>query len=425
MLRYAPFVEKHCWKNRTIVSRDIEPILRDIGELVGLDMTIHRYSSGMDIGTWIVPDRWDVREAWLKGPDGTMVASYDEHPLFLAPYSMPFSGTVDLAELKQHVRCHPTRRDAFYYEHRLAYDYGRRLKEWLVTLPASRLEALPEGEYTVHLDLDVAPGEMLVGEIVLPGRERDSVALLTDYCHPGQANDSLSGILAMIDVMKALAARPDRRFTYRFLVFPETIGSSVLLESRPEYIEDTRLAIFSEFVGWGSNWKILADTQPDTLSCRLAQEAGRRFTGLKPDHREAGYCNDEIVFDFVGVPSLSVQMSECAEYHSSDDHPRLLDQANIDRAASIILYLCDIMEADERFTLTHRVPIYMSRYQLYADYVHQTEQFNWNRAIIRGLRDGRSLLEIAAGHGMDFDYVKAYVDRMRSLELARPAAGTR
>lgn len=380
-------------------------------------MIIHRYPSGSDIGTWVVPDGWDVREAWLKGPDGCMIASYDDHPLFLAPYSVPFSGVVDLAELKRHVRSHPTRRDAFYYEHRLAYDYERRLKEWIVTLPASMVEALPEGEYMVHIDVDVAPAEMLVGEIILHGESPDSIALLTDYCHPGQVNDSMSGILAMIDVMKALAAKPDRRFTYRFLVFPETIGSSVFLESNPDRIDSTKLAIFSEFVGWGRNWKILADTRPDTLSCMLAHEAERRFSDLKADHREAGYCNDEIVFDFVGIPSLSVQLSECDEYHSSDDSPDRLDQANIDHAASIILHLCDVMEADERFRLVHRVPIYMSRYKLYADYIQQTERFNWNRMIIRGLRDGASLLEIASRHGIDFNYVKLYVDRMSEARL--------
>ena len=252
-IKYQNFIDNNYKKNRTIVSKDIETILLEIEKLCDSKMTIHRFPSGADIGTWIIPDSWDVNEAWIKGPDGNIIASYDDHPLFLAPYSIPFHGKVSLDELREHIRVHPSQNDAYYYEFRLAYNYPLRMTDWVVSLPADVNNALPEGQYEVNIDVETKPSEMLVGEIVLEGEQPESIALLTDYCHPGQVNDSFSGILAMIDVIKHIRASGKPKLTYIFFIFPETIGSCVLLASNPDYIKTIRFYIFSEMVGWGNN----------------------------------------------------------------------------------------------------------------------------------------------------------------------------
>ena len=418
MIRNLDLVKDHYRRNRTIVSRDIEPMLRAIAARCELPLHLHRYTSGADIGTWIVPERWDVREAWIKDRAGRVIASYGEHPLFLVPYGRPYSGTVSKEELRRHTRLHPKRDDCFFYEHRFAYDYRLRLRDSAVTMPRERLEALPDGHYEVHIDLDIGAGEMLVGEIVVPGESPDSIALLADYCHPGQVNDSFSGILAFIGVIDALKRMPRRRFTYRFLLFPETIGSCILLQDRPDYLQSIKLAIFSEFVGWGRNWKVLADMDRPNLAKALAVEASRKFEGLSADRLNAGYGNDEIVFDFAGVPSLSVQMTECDEYHSSFDAPELLEQSNIDRAAAIILRICGVMERNDTYNLSQAVPFYQTRYDLYADAVTEKKLHQANRQILRSLRRGADLLAIANEADCDFDHVADYAGKLVELGLA-------
>lgn len=423
-IRLAALVERNYRKNRTIVSSDIESILQDIGAECGITPIIHRFASGSDVGTWIVPPRWDVKEAWLEGPDGRRIASYADHPLFVAPYSIPFSGIVDRDELIAHTRYHQTQTDAFYYEHRLAYDYRRRLKEWIITLPKDVVDTLPDGKYRVHLDIDIGPGEMLVGEYVLEGASPRSVALLTDYCHPGQVNDSFSGILAMIDVFRRLADQPHRRYTYRFLVFPETIGSIALLHSRPDYRALIDVAIFSEFVGWGRTWRALARDDSTNLGTLLAREAACHFEPIEVAPLFGGYGNDELVFDFAGVPSLSVQMVECDEYHSSNDAPDRLRQDDLDFASEVILRMCRVLEQNQRWTFTQEVPFYMTRYGLYADSIHQQDEFRRRRAIMYGLRRGKSPLEISIEDEVPFDYVVKFIDSAAAHGLVRPVDET-
>jgi aminopeptidase-like protein len=418
MLRYSDLVATHYRKNRTIVSRDIEPILRDVEALIGLPLTLHRFPTGADYGTWVVPPRWDVREAWLKDPDGAVVASYREHPLFLAPYSKPFSGRLTFAELKPHLRHHPTQANAFFYEHRLAYDFRRRLNEWIITVPGERMATARDGFYQVHIDVDVAAGEMLVGDIAIAGKSGDTIALLTDYCHPGQVNDSFSGILAMIDVMRDLAAGAQPHHTIRLFMFCETFGSVALLQSRPDYARSIKLAIFSEFVGWGRNWRVTARKDPALLSCQLAAEATRTFAHVQHDPLFTGFGNDEIVFDYAQIPSMSVQMNECDEYHGSNDHPDRLDQGNLDFARDLILHLVRVADRNEVLQFDQIVPIYQSRFGLYVDSFDRRKEFLAQRAIMYGIRDRKALLEIANQCDVPFAVVRALADRLVNLKLA-------
>jgi len=76
-------------KNRTIVSSDFEQSMSLLAAEIPL--TIHRYPSGNEYGTWVVPPQWDVKKAVLSDGDRT-IASYEDHPLFLAPYSTSFTG---------------------------------------------------------------------------------------------------------------------------------------------------------------------------------------------------------------------------------------------------------------------------------------------------------------------------------------------
>jgi len=413
-------VKKHYLKNRTIVSRDARPILEDIAKACGQKLILHRFPSRRDYGTWLIPDRWDVREAWLKGPDGKTIASYKDHPLFLAPYSIPFNGELTLAELKKHVRSHPTQKDAYFYEHRLAYDYRRRLKEWIITLPQNVVNKLPEGNYRVKIDVDIAPGEMLVGEIALKGSGLRQIALLADYCHPGQVNDSFSGILAMIEVVRRLKALKKRRYNYSLYLFPETIGSCALLAKNPKLIKKIDAAIFSEFVGWGDRWFISASDKSGSLAARLAAEAKSKWPEielLKLYERSGG--NDEYVFDYAGIGSMSVNKFECPEYHSSNDEPGRLKAEDLRRASEMIFRMCQVAEEDAVYAPKHPVPIYLTRYDLYKDAVEQRTEFKKIRSILYGIDGKNSLLDIAVKNGIEFETVKTFADRLLKLKLIR------
>ena len=139
-------IESLLHMNRTIVSSDMKQCMSILGNEI--PVTIHRYASGKEYGTWMIPPQWDVKKAELS--DGnTIIASYDDHPLFLSPYSCSFTGWIDRDELLKHVSSSSRQPEAFSYDHRLAYDFQRRLKEWAITLPNSFVQELDKEKYYI------------------------------------------------------------------------------------------------------------------------------------------------------------------------------------------------------------------------------------------------------------------------------------
>lgn len=90
---------------------------------------------------------------------------------------------------------------------------------------------------------------MLIGEICLHGDCEEEISFLADYCHPGQANDSWSGLIMFMKIMHTIARYKKRRFTYRLLIMPETIGSDVYISDNLEWLNKIIETIFSDTVG--------------------------------------------------------------------------------------------------------------------------------------------------------------------------------
>src|SRR4029453_5402403 len=82
------------------------------------------------------------------------------------------------------------------------------------------------------IDSSLEPGFLTYGEYFLPGESSDEVLFSCHVCHPSLANDNLSGIALALFLAKHLSGIK-RRYSYRFLFIPGTIGSITWL-SQPE-----------------------------------------------------------------------------------------------------------------------------------------------------------------------------------------------
>src|SRR5262245_41548482 len=84
-----------------------------LSELLPLDRS--EIPSGTQCFDWKVPKEWKVREAYLEGPSGDRILDVRNNNLHLLNYSMPFSGTVSLRELNEHLHSLPERPEAIPY----------------------------------------------------------------------------------------------------------------------------------------------------------------------------------------------------------------------------------------------------------------------------------------------------------------------
>lgn len=416
------YVEENYLKNRTIVSDDIKSLLDDLEKNLGLPVKRHLYPTGEEYGTWIIPPSWNVKEAWLKDENGNTISNYEKHPLFVCPYSCEVKRTISKKELIDHTSSNAKQPDAYVYNWRYAMDARLRLREWGISLPYNVIESLPDSQYEICISTDVRDGEMIVGDVFLEGESEKTMIFVADYCHPGQVNDSFTGIMLFMLVMDALSKRKKLRYSYRFLILPETIGSTVYISSNLNAMNSVFGTIFSEMVGWGEKWYIKNTRTGNTYLDSLANECCMAFPDLSTSEFFSIIGNDEYIFDSVqvGIPSLSLQKYPYAEYHTSNDEPSRIDYKELNHAKDIVLHLVDVLENDYVYEFTGPVPFWMTRFDLFADDQYEPEDFAKRFNIVYRYLDGNtSILEIAQKLNTTFYDILPFFQKMYEYNLIR------
>jgi len=128
------------------------------------------------------------------------------------------------------------------------------VETWGFCLPHRLLESLPDGEYEVFIDGSLEDGSMTWGDCLLPGSTTEEVVISSHVCHPQLANDNLSGIAVAVHLAEALAAVPERRYSYRFLFAPGTIGAIAWLARNRERLDTFRHGLIAANLGDGGSF---------------------------------------------------------------------------------------------------------------------------------------------------------------------------
>ena len=204
---------------RSLTGEPNRKTLRIIQEIVPL--SIHEVSSGTEIYDWVVPDEWTVRDAYIVNSRGIRVVDFKNNNLHLMSYSVPIHSTMCWDELRSHIHKHDQLPDAIPY--RTSY-YQR---DWGFCVTGAQYEELAnETEpLTVRIDTDLKKGSLSYGEYLLPGGSNQEILISCYICHPSMANDSLSGVLLTAFLARELTKSKNRKWSYRFIFVPETIGA--------------------------------------------------------------------------------------------------------------------------------------------------------------------------------------------------------
>jgi aminopeptidase-like protein len=196
-----------------------------------LPLEINEYPTGTDVFGWTIPEEFSVNEAWVEHESGVRVIDFNDHPYHVSIYSQPIDIVVDKAELLEHVETHTHLPDAV----PLRQVYYR--KEWALCASQNQVKNFPEGKYKVHIDTKHEPGFLRIGDFYLPGETDQEILINTYLCHPMGANDNLSSVVIAVELFKLLQQRPNRRFSYRLCLWPESIGAITYIAQNPERLK--------------------------------------------------------------------------------------------------------------------------------------------------------------------------------------------
>lgn len=326
---------------RSITGAGLRATLRRIQREIPL--SIHEVPSGTPVLDWVVPDEWNIREAWMANAQGERVVDFNSHNLHLVNYSMPVRVRRPLEELRGHLHTLPDHPDWIPYK----TSYYKR--DWGFCLSHRQLQALVPGEYEVCIDSTLAPGALSYGELLIRGELEDEILISTHCCHPSLANDNLSGVVVATALAHILAnpefsvslAQP-LRHSYRFLFAPGTIGAIAWLSRNEERLSRIKAGLVLTCVGDAGPLTFKRTRRGDTRFDRIMEQVLRssgkphRILDFSPyGYDERQYCSPG--FNLPVGCFMRSQHGTFPEYHTSADNLDFISAQALNESLETIL----------------------------------------------------------------------------------------
>ena len=414
---------------RSITGNGLRETLRGVQQQIPLDL--HEVATGTQVFDWTIPKEWNIRDAYVKNSQNERVIDFQKSNLHVVNYSVPVQRRMSLVELKKHLFTLPDRPEWIPY--RTSYYQ----ESWGFCLSQLQLEALKEDEYEVVIDSTLENGHLTYGECFLPGELPDEILFSCHCCHPSLCNDNLSGIALATFLARHLLEAP-RRFSFRFLFIPGTIGAITWLALNEDRIPRIKHGLV--LTGVGDTGAIhykksrQGNAEIDRATAHVLKHSGQphQLLDFSPyGYDERQYCSPGINLA-VGRLSRSPH-GTFPEYHTSADNLTFVHPEKLSESLATCLEIISVLENNRTFlNLSPKCEPQLGKRGLYrmvgglADAGLSEMAMLW----VLNLCDGsHTLLDIAERSGLSFQAILRASDVLvrhgllrDCLEFTRPTA---
>lgn len=316
------------------------------------EIQVFEVPSGTQVFDWTIPNEWNIRGGWIKNLQGETIIDFKNCNLHVLGYSVPIHQRVSREELLQHVYTQPEQPDwipyvTSYYKERWGFCMSERQKEQLT-----------DDEYEVSIDSTLAPGHLTYGELILPGETEEEILFSTYLCHPSMANNELSGPCLQTALISYVKSLPRRKYTYRFVFVPETIGAITYISRNLQTLQQhVKAGFVLSCVGDTRTYSMVATRHADTLADRVLENVLHYHY---PDFKHYSFmkrASDERQYGAVGVdlPVCAFCRSkyhEYPEYHTSADDMSFISPEGLEGSYEVMTKVIRALEHNGHYRLT-------------------------------------------------------------------------
>jgi len=338
--------------NRSLTGKGNKETLKILSEIIPTLKT-HEIPSGTQCFDWTVPPEWSIKEAWIKDSKGNKIIDFAKNNLHVIGYSTSINKYVDLAELKKHIHTLPNQPDLIPY---ITSYYNKR---YGFCMSHNQMVSLKDDTYHMYIDANHDPnGALVYGEAVLKGTSTKEILLSTYICHPSMANNELSGPLVTSFIYKELSMQKKRKYTYRFLFLPETIGSICYLSKHGDALKQQLIAGFVvTCVGDDGNFTYKKSRQGNALPDRVVELILKQtekqyniidFFPMGSDERQ--YCSPG--FNLPVGSLMRTMYGTYPEYHTSGDNKNFISFKAMEASIKKYLEIFKVIEYNDKYINT-------------------------------------------------------------------------
>jgi aminopeptidase-like protein len=330
---------------RSITGEGVRETLRLVQKRIPLD--IHEVASGTQVFDWTVPLEWNIRDAYVKNRAGERVIDFQVSNLHVVNYSQPIRKLMKLEELKPHL--HTLHEHPDWVPYRTSYYKA----DWGFCLSQKQLSQMADEEYEVCIDSSLTQGTLTYGECYLPGASTDEVLISCHVCHPSLCNDNLSGI-AVATFLALNLAEQDRRYSYRLLFIPGTIGSITWLATHEQVIPRIKHGFVLTGIGDAGPLTYKrsrrGDAEIDHVMAQVLKQAGEPYKLI--DFFPYGYDERQYCSPGFNLPVgclMRTPHGEYPEYHTSADSLDFIKPQSLLGSLRHCLAVINVLEHNHRY----------------------------------------------------------------------------
>lgn len=336
---------------RSITGNGLRESFAILSKLIPLNIT--EVKTGTNVFDWTIPKEWNIKDAYIITPSGEKIADFNQNNLHVVGYSIPINKEITYDELIRHLHTLPRLPNA------IPYVTSYYKEKWGFCLSQNEFDRLPKsGKYKVFIDSELTIGSLTYGDCLLKGETEDEILISSYLCHPSMANNELSGPLVLSFLFQLVEAMPKRRYTYRFVIAPETIGTiAYLYNNKNEILENVKGGFVLTCCGTDKPFIYKRTRQGVSSTDRIAEHILKHtntsyrvidFDPIGSDERQ--YCSPG--FNLAIGSLMRSKYHEYDEYHTSLDNKELISFSAMKETIETYFKMIEAFEMDQTYTNT-------------------------------------------------------------------------
>ncbi|WP_052241450.1 DUF2172 domain-containing protein [Campylobacter lari] len=405
---------------RSITGAGFRQSLKILDEAMGGGiLKIHSIASGSKVFDWEVPAEWEINDAYIITPDGEKICDFKQNNLHVLNYSESIDTELDLASLQEHLYSIEEIPDAIPY---VTSYYKRR---WGFCIKHEDRVKLKEGKYKVFIDAKHHENGVLnYADLLIPSTQKtkDEILISTYLCHPSMANNELSGPVVATFLAKWLLELKERKYNYRFIFIPETIGSIVYLSKYLKHLQKhTKAGFVLSCIGDDNVYSLIHTPSENTLADKVAlhtlkdKNNFKEFSFLDRGSDERQYCSPLVNLPVVCV--CRTRFGDYKEYHTSKDDLSFISEEGLQGGLKAMQETIMNLEVNEIYQNTVFCEPNLGKRDLYIDHCKREGRVE-NILSFLAYCDGKNdVLDIASKLSIQAYELKDLIEKLKFHKL--------
>ena len=403
---------------RSITGNGFRESLEMLREVVP-EIKVYEVPTGTKAFDWTVPKEWNISGGGIYRLNGDKVIDFKDSNLHIVGYSLPIDKVVSREELMEHIYTMPDQPDWIPY---VTSYYKER---WGFCMSENQKKTLTDEEYHMVIDSTLEAGSLTYGELIVPGQTEDEILFTSYLCHPSMANDDLSGPVVLTELMKYVLQMKDRRYTYRFVINPETIGAITYISKNLDALQkNVKAGFVLSCVGDDRTYSYLATKYGDTLTDRVLQNVLKFHF---PEYKKYSFLDrgsDERQYGSAGV-NLPVcgfcrsLYTKYPEYHTSADNMDLISPEGLQGAYDVMVKVIRALENNYYYAMTCQCEPQLGKRGLYPtiSYRGSHDSVNVIRDFTAYADGSHDLIDISNIINVPIDVLIDIKDKLKAHDL--------